>query len=80
MLPEAHLWTHVMIQAMKDLEAPSLSKTPKGRRAARWFASSNEDIGTFVWVCHLINMDPTFIRSAVRKGKGFGRSRLRRWS
>jgi uncharacterized protein YfaT (DUF1175 family) len=67
MLPEAQLWTHVMIQAMKDLEAPSLAKTPKGRRAARWFASSNEDIGTFVWVCQLINMDPTFIRSAMRK-------------
>ena len=30
MLPEAQLWTHVMIQAMKDLEAPSLSKGSKG--------------------------------------------------
>ena len=80
MLPEAQLWTHVMIQAMKDLEAPSLAKTPKARRAAKWFASTNEAAGSFIWVCHLINMDPTFIRSAMREGKGLKRPRARRWS
>jgi hypothetical protein len=80
MLPEAQLWTHVMIQAMKDLEASSLSNTPRARRAAKWFASTNEATGSFIWVCHLIDMDPSFIRSAMREAKGSRRPRPRRWS
>ena len=68
MLPEAQLWTHVIIQAIRDSEAPSLSKRPAvGRYAKRWLASSNGEVGSFVWACQLINVDPHFIRSALMK-------------
>ncbi len=69
MLPEAQLWTHVIIQAIRDSEAPTLSKTPAAKRYAKqWIASSNEEVGSFLWACQLINVDPYFIRSALRKG------------
>ena len=68
MLPEAQLWTHVIIQAIRDLEAPALSQTPSAKRyAKRWIASSNEEVGSFLWACQLISVDPYFIRSALMK-------------
>jgi uncharacterized protein YfaT (DUF1175 family) len=71
MLPEAQLWTHVIIQAIRDSEAPALSKAPAVRRYAKhWLASSNEEVGSFLWACQLINVDPHFIRSALMKTAG----------
>jgi hypothetical protein len=68
MLPEAQLWTHVIIQAIRDSEAPALSKTPADKLYAKnWIASSNEEVGSFLWACQLINVDPYFIRSALLK-------------
>jgi hypothetical protein len=66
MLPEAQLWTHVIIQAIRDSEAPALSKAPAVKRYAKhWLFSSNEEVGSFLWACQLINVDPYFIRSAL---------------
>ena len=79
MLPEAQLWTHVIIQAIRDSEAPALSKTPAAKRyAKRWIASSNEEVGSFLWACQLINVDPYFIRSALMKANS--RRQVRRSS
>jgi hypothetical protein len=68
MLPEAQLWTHVIIQAIQDSQSPALSKNPAAKRYARyWIASPNEGVGSFLWACQLINVDPYFIRSALMK-------------
>jgi hypothetical protein len=68
MLPEAQLWTHVIIQAIQDSESPALSKAPADKGYAKhWIASSNEEVGSFLWACQLINVDPYFIRSALMK-------------
>jgi hypothetical protein len=80
MLPEAQLWTHVIIQAIRDSEAPALSKAPSDKRYAKhWLASSNDEVGSFLWACQLINVDPYFIRSALMKPEN-PRKRLRRSS
>jgi uncharacterized protein YfaT (DUF1175 family) len=71
MLPEAQLWTQVIIQAIRDSEEPALSKAPAVRRYARhWLASSNEEVGSFLWACQLIEVDPYFIRSTLVKAAG----------
>ena len=50
MLPEAQLWTHVIIQAIRDSEARGLSKAPSDKRYAKhWLASSNDEVGSFLW-------------------------------
>jgi uncharacterized protein YfaT (DUF1175 family) len=80
MLPEAQLWTHVIIQAIRDSEAPTLSKLPAvSRYAKRWLASSKEEVGSFVWACQLIDVDPYFIRSALMKAAS-SRRHVRRLS
>ena len=75
MLPEAQLWTHVIIPAIRDSDAPGWSKTPADKRYAKyWIASSNEEVGSFLWACQLINVDPYFIRSALMKAANPGRN------
>ena len=37
------------------------------RSARAWFASDRDELGTFVWACQIINVDPNFIRSQLDK-------------
>jgi hypothetical protein len=68
MLPEAELWTAVMVQAIDDLDRRTLSSSISAQHSAReWFASESDVVGSFVWACHVINVDPDFIRSRLVK-------------
>lgn len=40
----------------------------KGKAAERWFESQDEDPATFVWTCHIFNLDPDRIRWKVLDG------------
>jgi hypothetical protein len=64
MLPEADLWTEVIRQAIKDLSAPH---SPDQEFACLWFNSPSDVVGSFIWACHVINIEPSFIRSALQK-------------
>ncbi len=65
-LPETELWMGVVLQAIDDLGRRT-SLTPRSAQdsAREWFASETDAVGSFVWTCHLIDLDPSFIRSAV---------------
>jgi hypothetical protein len=67
-LPEAELWTQVTLQAITDLEGRT-SLTPHSAKdsAREWFASESDGIGSFIWTCQIINVDPSFIRSQLAK-------------
>ena len=67
-LPEAELWTGVMLRAIDDLDRRT-SLTPRSAQdsAREWFASESDEVGSFIWTCHLIDLDPSFIRSVVAK-------------
>ena len=64
MLPEADLWTEVIRQAIKDLSSPY---SPDQEFACLWFNSPSDVVGSFIWACHVINIEPSFIRSALLK-------------
>ncbi|MPZ78805.1 MAG: hypothetical protein GEU77_20070 [Deltaproteobacteria bacterium] len=65
MLPEAQLWTEVVIQAIQDLA----SKDPRARSSAQeWFASDNDEVGDFIWVCNIMSVEPGVVRAALAKG------------
>jgi hypothetical protein len=68
MLPEAELWTQVILQAINDLDGRT-SLTPNSAKdsAREWFASESDAVGSFIWTCQLINLDPSFIRSQLAK-------------
>lgn len=67
-LPEAELWTQVILQAINDLHGRT-SLTPNSAKdsAREWFASDSDSVGSFIWTCQIINVDPNFIRSRLAK-------------
>ena len=67
-LPEAELWTQVILQAITDLNGRT-SLTPRSAKdsAREWFASESDAVRSFIWVCQIINVDPNFIRSQLAK-------------
>jgi hypothetical protein len=69
MLPEAELWTEVIRQAIKDLSSQHSSDQDS---AGLWFNSPSDAVGSFIWACHVINIQPSFIRSALQKHAGLG--------
>ena len=67
-LPEAELWTAVILQAIDDLSRRTqLSPRSAQTYAREWFASNSDEVGSFIWTCHVINVDPSFIRSRLAK-------------
>ena len=67
-LPEAELWTQVILQAINDLDGGKSSIPGSAQDSARaWFASESDAVGSFNWTCHIINVDPNFIRSRIAK-------------
>jgi hypothetical protein len=68
MLPEAELWTQVILQAINDLDGRTSSIPGSAQDSAReWFASESDAVGSFIWTCQIINVDPNFIRSRLAK-------------
>jgi hypothetical protein len=67
-LPEAELWTQVIVQAINDLDGQTSSTSGAAQDSARhWFASASDGVGSFIWTCQIINVDPNFIRSQLAK-------------
>jgi hypothetical protein len=65
-LPEAELWTEVILQAIDDLDGRTSSGSRSAQDSARqWFASENDGIGSFVWSCRVVDVDPSRIRSVL---------------
>lgn len=64
MLPEAELWTAVIHQAIQDLSSP---ESYEQHSAWLWFNSPSDAVGSFIWTCHVIDIEPSFIRSSLHK-------------
>jgi hypothetical protein len=59
--PERKLWANVLLQAQSDINA----RDPIARSARRWFCSREDSIGSFIWVCHHLSLDPDAARERV---------------
>ncbi|HEY1236452.1 MAG TPA: hypothetical protein VGH22_23950 [Candidatus Binatia bacterium] len=59
--PERKLWANVLLQAQSDISA----RDPIARSARRWFCSREDSIGSFIWVCHHLSLDPDAARERV---------------
>ncbi len=59
--PERKLWAHVLLQALADLG----NHDPIARPARHWFTSRDDSIGSFIWICHHLSMDPAAVRQRV---------------
>jgi hypothetical protein len=70
MNPEIILWSRVLLQAIWDLAGVQLraprSEIPRLQRSARaWFLSGDHSPGSFIWICHVLSLDPGAVRQRV---------------
>lgn len=66
-MDERRLWAGVLIQAVKDLAGYSLGLNKRERAGVQyharvWFTSDNRDVGSFLWVCDQLEVEPSWIR------------------
>lgn len=54
-----NLWAAVLKQAIKDAKK-SLNNSLAS--PALWFSSDNQEIGSFLWICGILNVDPKSVR------------------
>ena len=59
--PEQTLWMAVLTLAMQDLSGPALHAKP----ARAWFLSKNTSLGSLIWICDQLGLDPAAVRQKV---------------
>ncbi len=59
--PERKLWAYVLLQAQSDINA----RDAIARSARRWFCSRDDCIGSFIWICNHLSLDPDAARQRV---------------
>ncbi len=66
--PFLKLWGEVMRLGVADFCTARASRSQgEGHPATIWFWSDDVHTGSFVWLCHLFDLDPTHARSQVLK-------------
>jgi hypothetical protein len=71
--PEKVLWAEVLLQAAESLQGRLMflgeDREAIQREAAEWFNSCSQEIGSFLWVCQALDLDPQTVRQAIlRRG------------
>ena len=61
------LWLAVLMVAVEDVRGHrSPTGSLRGRLSAysarQWFRSPNGDPGGFVWICHILDLEPEWVR------------------
>jgi hypothetical protein len=64
---ERRLWAGVLVQAIRDcvgyIAAPNKRERARVQYFARlWFADDNREVGSFLWVCDQLELEPSWIR------------------
>lgn len=59
--PEQTLWMSVLTLAMQDLCGPDHLAKP----ARAWMASRNTSLGSLIWICDQLGLDPDAVRQKV---------------
>ena len=59
--PEQTLWMSVLSLAMQDLSGPDHLAKP----ARAWFSSKNTALGSLIWICDQLGLDPNAVRQKV---------------
>ena len=56
------LWKAVLDQAFKDAEG-KVGTYDQREDARAWFTSSRRDIGSFLWICEVLDLEPEITRA-----------------
>lgn len=80
---EKKLWAAVMEEAVDCTHGKIAGAQSSGLRklemiiAQEWFQSGRKDMGSFLWICHLLKLDAEIIRERVLRDRVPPRKRLR---
>jgi hypothetical protein len=58
------LWAAVLEQAVKDARGGRTYHIIT-EEAQAWFHSKKEGVGSFIWVCRILDLDPSYVREKV---------------
>ena len=63
-MDEKRLWAAVLLQAAKDVSGFTCERQRSliQRRARAWFASNYYETGSYLWVCDLLELEPSWVR------------------
>jgi len=68
-IPCKELWAAVLTQALKDtkecLKVHRKNDQPSQEEVKEWFKSESNEIGSFLWICELFELDPNLIRTHI---------------
>lgn len=66
--PELRLWFNVLRQALEDYQAgPAARKRALFHHSAgAWFESARTTVGSFLWTCSMLGIDPVRFRRHLR--------------
>jgi hypothetical protein len=56
-----NLWAAVLKQAIKDTKQSTNNSLSS---PGLWFYSHNHGVGSFLWICGILNIDPDSVRPA----------------
>ena len=57
------LWIAVLKQAIKDSQRDAKSSIV---RSQLWFYHDSKEVGSYLWICDILNLDPESIRSSIK--------------
>jgi len=72
--PYKALWAAVLEQAIKDIQSDLTFRKGNIRSifsegAWAWFRSENQDVGSFLWTCSMLGLEPDFVLSFITSDK-----------
>jgi len=59
--PEQTLWSSVLTQAIQDLSGSNFV----AKRARAWLTSRSTALGSLIWICDQLGLDPDAVRQNV---------------
>ena len=63
--PEQTLWMSVLTLAMQDLAGPDHLARP----ARAWFSSKNTALGSLIWICDQLGLEPNAVRQKILRSR-----------
>jgi hypothetical protein len=63
---ERKMWAYVLLQALTDLSG----RDPFARSARLWFSSRDDSVGSLIWICNHLSLEPDAVRQRVLRGTG----------
>ena len=61
------IWLAVLQQAIADLVTENVEEEIASRTARRWFKSDADGVGSFNWVCNVVNLERESVLQRVRE-------------